>query len=406
MVAKSARTENLSVKPDELLSDPKPPVWIEVDLAAIQYNLQQIRQFVGPAVQVLSVVKANAYGHGLAPVAQALVEAGTNLLGVASVAEGVALRRDGVQAKILVLGQLLPEEAPLVAQHQLTQAIGDAAVAKALSRAAALTEQPVAVHIKVDTGMGRYGVWHEEAPALAQQILQLPGLKLEGVLTHLASAGQSSDATQVQLERFAQVTQNFQKAKLPMGIQHIANSVGLVKFPAIRADMVRTGLLVYGVSPIKGGTLPFQLRPALALKSRIRFIKTIAAGQRVSYGGTYQAARPTCVATVPVGYAHGYTRALSNKAQVLIRGHRAAVIGRITMEDLMVDATDVPGGAALGDEVTLIGAQDADRITAEELAIHARTIPYEILAGLSAALPRFYVNHPAPAAKPGLLHLK
>ncbi len=369
-----------------------PPVWIEVDLSAIQHNLREIRRFVGQAgrrVQILAVVKANAYGHGLVPVARALVEAGVNLLGVASVTEGVALRRAGLSAKILVLGQLLPEEAPLVVEHQLTQAIGDEKVALALSRAASHQERAVGVHLKVDTGMGRYGVWHEEAISLARRVVQLSGVRIEGVFTHLAMAGQDALATENQLARFAQVVGRLTKAKLPTGLKHVANSVGLIRFPSSHSDLVRTGLLVYGASPLKEGRLPFRLKPALSLKSRIRFLKTIPAGQTVSYGGTYQASRPTRVATIPVGYAHGYPRALSNKAEVLIRGARLPVIGRITMEDLMCDVTDIPG-VQTGDEVVLIGRQGKEVISAEELSRHARTIPYEILAGLCASLPRQY----------------
>ncbi|MBI3318130.1 MAG: alanine racemase [Candidatus Omnitrophica bacterium] len=369
--------------------DPGAPVWIEVDLSAIQHNLREVRQFVGPKVQILAVVKANAYGHGLAPVAEALVEAGADLLGVASVVEGVALRRAGISAKILVLGQLLPDEAPLVVEHALTQAVGSWEAAQGLSGAAQRQERAVSIHLKVDTGMGRYGVWHEEAVELSRRIGQLPGLNMEGIFTHLATAGQNSQAAQEQLSRFSQVIERLQKRKIPIGLKHAANSVGLIRFPESRWDLIRTGLLLYGASPIRLGNLPFDLKPAMSMKSRVRFLKTIPAGGTVSYGGTFRCLRPTRVATLPVGYAHGYIRALSNKAELLVRGRRAQVIGRVTMEDLMCDVTGIPG-VAVGDEAVLIGRQGGELVTAEELARHARTIPYEILAGLSANLPRFY----------------
>ena len=365
------------------------PVWIEVDLSAIRHNLQQIRKFIGPHLQSLSVVKANAYGHGMVPVASALVEAGTDLLGVATVVEGVTLRQQGIRQKILVLGQLLPEEAPLVVQHGLIQAIGDWNGANALSQAAAALDRSVPIHLKIDTGMSRYGVWHEEAVGLSRQLAQLPALKVEGVLTHLAMAGQNTDATQEHLDRFSQVVRRLQKAHLPTGLKHSANSVGMIKFSDSHWDAVRTGLLLYGASPVKEGQLPLEIKPALSLKSRVRFLKTIQVGQTVSYGGTFQASRPTRVATIPIGYAHGYIRALSNRAELLVRGRRARVIGRITMEDLMADVTDIPG-VAIGDEAVFIGRQGDQVVTAEELARHARTIPYEILAGLSASLPRLY----------------
>ena len=365
-----------------------PPVWIEVDLSAIRHNYQQVRRHVGQSQSILTVVKANAYGHGILPVAQTLIAAGAELLGVASVAEGVTLRQAGVGGKIFVMGQLLPEEAPLVVAHDLTQAVSDEAGALALAQAAQLQEKEVAVHLKVDTGMGRYGVWHEEALPLFQRLLQLPALKTEGVFTHLSSAGLSPHTTQEQLARFSQFLARLRQAGLPAGIRHAANSVGLLKFPEARGDMVRTGLLLYGVSPVKENQ-PLDLRPALSLKSRVRFIKTVQPGRTVSYGASWKAERPTLVATVPVGYAHGYLRALSNQGRLLIRGRRAPVIGRVTMEDLMADVTDIPG-VAVGDEGGLIGRQGNESMTAEELARRASTIPYETLVTLSPRIPRLY----------------
>ncbi len=366
----------------------QPPVWIEVDLQAIRDNFRQIRRHVAPRVKLLTVIKANGYGHGLLPVAQALSEAGADFLAVASVVEAVALRRSGVGAKILVLGQCLPEEAPLAVEHRLIQAVGDEPVTRALSQAAVRADKPAAVHLKVDTGMGRYGVWHEEAAPLLKRIADLPGVQTQGVFTHLAMAGQSAEATEEQLSRFSALLGELEREGLPAGLRHAANSVGLIRFPESHWDMVRTGLLVYGCSPIKGGH-PLDLRPALSLKSQVRFLKTVAAGRTVSYGGTWQAQRPSRVATVPVGYAHGYMRALSDKAELLVRGRRAPVIGRITMEDLMCDVTDIPG-VEVGDEAVLIGRQGEEQVTAEELARAARTIPYEILVGLSPGIPRFY----------------
>jgi alanine racemase len=364
------------------------PVWIEIDLSAIRHNFQQIRRHVGPRQQILAVVKANAYGHGLLPIAQTLTASGADLLGVASVADGVALRQAGVGGRIFVMGQPLPDEASLVVAHGLTQAIGDAASAQALSRAAAAQERSIAVHLKVDTGMGRYGVWHEEAVPLYGRLFQCPGLQVEGVFTHLSSAGLNLQTTEEQIGRFRQFLQHLREKRLPAGVRHAANSVGLLRFPEARLDLVRSGLLVYGASPLKEGQ-PLALRPALSLKSRVRFLKRISAGRAVSYGGTWKAERSTLVATLPVGYAHGYMRALSNKAELLIRGRRAKVIGRITMEDLMADVTEVPG-VSLGDEVTLIGRQGGEKVTAEELARRARTIPYEIFVALSPRIPRLY----------------
>ncbi len=363
-----------------------PPVWIETDCSAIVHNFKQIRRWVSPGVKILTVVKANAYGHGILPVSRALVEAGADLLAVASVVEGVTLRQAGIAGKILVLGQLLPDEAPLVVHYDLTQALGDEQSARALSAAAVRFQKTVAIHLKIDTGMGRYGVWHEEAMPLLERLTDLPGLKREGVFTHFSSAGQSVQVSEEQMARYNRLLERMAQRHYAPGLRHLANSVGLIRFPESHWDLVRTGLLLYGASPVKENQ-PFMLEPALTLKSRIRFIKLIQTGQTVSYGGTFKAERPTAVATIPVGYAHGYPRTLSNKAELLVRGRRVRVIGKITMEDLMIDVTEVPE-AAIGDEVVLIGRQGNERITAEELAMHARTIPYEILVGLSANIPR------------------
>lgn len=372
----------------------QPPVWIEVDLQAIRDNFLQIRRHVPSRVKILTVIKANGYGHGLLPVAQALSGAGADFLAVASVVEAVALRRAGIGARILVLGQCLAGEAPLVVEQRLIQAVGDEPSARALSQAAARAGKPAAVHLKVDTGMGRYGVWHEEAAALLKKIARLPGVQAQGVFTHLGMAGQSAEATEGQLSHFSRLLGEMEREGLPVGLRHAANSVGLIRFPESHWDLVRTGLLVYGCSPIRGEQ-PLELKAALSLKSQVRFLKTVAEGRTVSYGGTWKAERPSRVATIPVGYAHGYMRALSDKAELLVRGRRAPVIGRITMEDLMCDVTDVPG-VEIGDEAVLIGRQGEERVTAEELARAARTIPYEILVGLSPSIPRRYSRDGSP----------
>jgi alanine racemase len=369
------------------------PAWIEVDLQAIRHNLMAVRRYLSSSTQILAVVKANAYGHGLIPVAWALVQAGVDGLAVASVVEAVTLREAGVKAPILVLGQCLPEEAPLVVEYRLIPSLGEFRAAKALADEAVATGCVVPFHLKVDTGMGRYGVWYEEAEELYRRLLALSGLKPIGIFSHLAMAGQSVAATEEQARRLDGLIVRLKAGGLPVGICHMANSAGLIRFPSLRFDMVRPGLILYGVSPLKEG-VPLDLKRALSLKSRVRFLKTIPTGQTVGYGGTFRAQRPTRVATVPVGYAHGYVRALSDRAEVLIRGMRARVIGRITMEDLMVDVTDL-SEVQVGDEVVLIGAQGQGEITALELAKMARTIPYEILAGLSERIPRIFLGQEA-----------
>ena len=378
-----------------MVTTPQPTTWVEVDLAAIQQNARALRRRLASTTQLLAVVKANAHGHGLLHVAETLAggDGATRLadaFGVAALAEGIALRNHGITLPILVLGQVAPDDAPLVARHGITPTVCTRPVAQALARAGRRAKEPVRVHVKVDTGMGRYGIWHTEAPAFIQWLRRQPGLLVEGLYTHLASAVQDRAATAQQLTWFRQLVARLERARCYVPLKHAANSMGVLSYPDAHWDLVRVGLALYGVSPRAGWTPPVPLIPALRWRARVAFVKTVPAGRPISYGATYRTARRTRIATIPVGYAHGYPLRSSNRAAVLVKSRRVPVVGRVTMDHLMVEgAPGVPLQA--GTAVTLLGGTGRRAIRAEELARWAGTIAYDLLCGISPAVPRRYL---------------
>jgi alanine racemase len=366
------------------------PAWIEVDLAAYAHNLRAIREQVGGR-RVLAVVKANGYGHGLVPIARTAVSSGAEMLGVALVEEGIALRQAAIRAPILVLGPPLPEQAGAIVSHGLEQVVSDREVAAALARAAAARGETVALHVKVDSGMGRVGVPPAEALDLCRAVASLPGARLAGVLTHFATADEPDIRfSREQLERFLTVVRQVREAFPVPPLFHAANSGAIAAMPEAYLDMVRPGLSSYGIPPgPQGCGLP--LRPVMSLKARVTQIRDLPAGQPVGYGCTYTLTRPSRIAILPIGYADGYRRALSNQGEALVRGRRVPIRGRVSMDQLLIDLTDVPG-AALGDEVVLLGSQGDDTITAWEIADRVRTIVDEVLVALTDRLPRVYTG--------------
>ena len=367
------------------------PTAVEVDLGALAHNLKEARRLVGPEVKVLAVVKADAYGHGAVPCARAFVGAGAAWLGVAIVEEGVELRRAGLVAPICVLSGLAGNEAGVLVQHRLTPIVYRpdqlAAVASAV-RDAGLSRY--GVHLKVDTGMGRYGVLPEDAGAFLDAFATHPALELEGLATHFGSADQGDDeAIRSQREKFEAVAQTLAARGLQPSLRHLANSACLLDHPETHADLVRPGLMLYGHAPAARLARRADLKPALTFRTRIAHLKSVPAGFPVSYGATYVTPRPSRLATLPVGYADGLPRAVSNRAELLVRGQRAPLVGRVCMDACLLDVTNV-SGASLGDEVVIIGRQGALAVEAEELAVHADTISYEILCGIGKRVPRVY----------------
>lgn len=361
------------------------PTWADIDPGAFKHNLRALAAFLPRRVKLMAVLKADAYGHGASTLARAAAGAqlGERLwgFGVSSVEEGVALRDAGVRERILLLGSLYPFESyDVVLERGLTPTVAGRASALALSRRAARRRRSVACHVKVDTGMGRIGF----APATARDVLPVwaanPWLRVEGVFTHLACADNPA-ATAVQLKSFGEAVAGFSG-----GLRHVANSQGLLTQPATWMDLVRPGLALYGVSLGAAPRRPL-LQPVLSWKSRVVFVKTVRAGTPLSYGWAWRARRRSRIATLPVGYADGYARALSNRGTVLVGGRRCPVVGRVTMDQILVDVTGVPA-VEPGAEAVLIGAQGRHRLTVEDMAAAAGTIPYETLCGISRRVPR------------------
>ena len=364
--------------------------YCEIDLEAIRSNVRVMRAASAEGAKFLAVVKANGYGHGAVPVARAAIEAGASMLAVAIPEEGVELREAGITAPILVLGGIEPQAAEAVAAYDLTQVVFDEARIRALSEAGVKLGRTVNVHLKLDTGMCRIGVRTEdEAAALTALIDSLPGVQLTGCFTHMATADEDEQAgTLAQIARFEQLTAAIAAVHPQPIVRHAANTASIFRYPQAHFDMVRGGIALYGYPPMDGVK---GLRPAMRWVARAVYVKEIQPGDRVSYGGLFEAKAPTRVMTVPVGYADGYRRGLTGRGCVLVRGKRAPILGRVCMDQIMVDVTHIEGAQA-GDEVVLLGAQGAEMIDADEMAAWLGTISYEVICSPSARVPRVYVN--------------
>ncbi len=369
--------------------------WAEVDLDAYRANLRAIRQWVGPQVQVFAVVKANAYGHGLVPLAQAALQAGATRLVVHRLEEGLALRAAGITAPILLLGYVPLAAAAQVARYDLIPTVITLEFVRALA-AHASPARPHPVHINVDTGMGRYGLLPPEVVDFLRALREIPGVQVEGLYTHFATADEA-DTTYLrhQWRVFQDVLAAVDAAGLMPPIRHACNSAATFALPEAHLDAVRPGIATYGLRPSLAWDAPVPLRPVLTWKSRVARVRTLPPGSGIGYGRTYITQRPTTVALVPVGYGDGYVRRLSNRAQVLVRGRRAPVVGRVSMDQIVVDVSAIPG-VALEDEVVLLGRQGEEHIPAEEIAAWAETINYEVTTLLLPRVTRVYRDASRP----------
>jgi len=362
------------------------PTWAEVNLNNLEYNFKKIRSLLRPHTKILVTVKADAYGHGLIPVSKRLVANGVDFLGVASIDEGIKLRKAGIRAPILVLGLVLKKDIQPLFGSCLTPTVCDAEFALALDSRARVLNKKLAVHIKVDTGMGRIGVLHDDAFALVRKVHKLKSIVIEGIFTHFPFADLNREFTDFQIGLFNKLIADLKKSGITIPLVHAANSVGLIDYKDSHFTMVRPGLVIYGMHPKEG--LGINLKPVLSLKTRVIFVKQVPPGYGISYGHAYITRRTTRIVTLPIGYGDGYPRNLSNLACVLIVGRRFRIAGRICMDQIMVDVgTQRP---KIGDEVVLIGRQGKQSITVEELAGLAGTIPYEIVCGLGSRIPRIY----------------
>jgi len=379
-------------------------IWSEIDLNAISHNVRELRRITSPGSQLMAVVKANGYGHGAVEVAQAALKNGACRLGVARMDEGLHLRMAGIVEPILILGFTPPEHSATLVAHRLTQTVYTFEAAKALSEAAAQLQTLANIHIKVDTGMGRLGLLPDSprisllgkhlpgnAQRMIESISRLPHVEIEGIFTHFAAAdSQDKTYTLHQLERFLEFLNKLKVHGLEFPLRHAANSAALIDLPETHLDMVRPGISLYGFYPsAEVSKERITLVPAMMLKTRVIHLKMVPVGFHISYGLTYQTENPTVIATVSAGYADGLNRLLSSRGQMLVRGSRAKIVGRICMDMTLLDVGHIPN-VCIGDEVVIFGSQGQECIPVEEMAEALNTIHYEIVTSLPSRVERVF----------------
>lgn len=370
--------------------------WMEIDLDAIRENYHTIRAFVDPAAKVMAVIKADAYGHGVEYTAREMSAAGVEWFAVSNLEEAVQVRRAGLDKPLLILGYTPPEYARQLALNGISQAVFDVRYGRRLAACAEECGVQVRIHMKVDTGMTRIGFPYrdnvEDAGSVdeIEEICTLPGLYPEGIFTHLSCADEDGEAevyTRLQYALFLDMVERLRRRRIVFELRHCCNSAATLHYPEMHLDLVRPGIILYGMTPSAGLHNPLALRPAMEMKTVISQMKEVPAGTPVSYGRTFVTPHTMMLATVPVGYADGYPRALSGNAQMLLRGRRVPVVGRICMDQCMLDVSGVPD-AQEGDIVTVFGGE----ITVDELADRADTINYEIICGISKRVPRIFLR--------------
>ncbi len=366
-------------------------VQAEVDLDAIRSNISEVKRVIKPGTKVMAIIKADGYGHGAIPIAHAL-DSMVDGFGVAAVSEAVNLRNSGIKQMILVLGPTFPEYFDEIVKYDISQTTFTLESAMALSEEAGRQNKKAKIHIAVDTGMGRIGFRDDpESIETIKKINALPNIKIEGIFTHYACADEADKASvKRQIRRYNDFVDMVENAGVHIPVHHASNSAGIIDLPESNFDMVRSGITTYGMYPSEEvDKEKIRLTPALRLKSHVTFVKTVPAGTGISYGSTYVTDKETRVATIPVGYADGYPRALSGKGKVLIHGHFAPILGRVCMDQTMVDVTDIPD-VKEGDKVILVGNDGENKISVEELAGLAGSFNYEFVCNLSKRVPRTY----------------
>ena len=367
---------------------PSRAAWVEIDLGAIAHNYKEIRKHMQTGAKLCAVVKADAYGHGAIAVARKAIAAGAEYLAVATISEAMKLREAGFTTPLLILGLTKPDSSFDIVDADLTQTVCRLDLVQALSAEAVAQGKRVKVHLAVDTGLGRIGVRPEDAVHFARIITAMPGIELEGVFSHFALADITDKTFSIeQIRRFQEACNAIEAAGIRIPIRHIAESAAILDLPDVHFDMVRAGILQYGLWPSDEVTRPLNLRPAMKFCARIVYIKTIPPGTSIGYGRNFIAERESRIATISVGYADGYLRAYAS-GYVEVHGRRAPIAGRICMDQCMIDITDIPK-AKVGDIVTLFGS---DTLTADDLAHWANTISYEVLCLVSKHVSRIYVE--------------
>jgi alanine racemase len=372
------------------------PTFAEISLAALRQNFKTVRNSVSTKAGILAIVKADAYGHGFTDISRELEQCGVDAFGVAFLAEAIQLRKSGIDKPILLLGGLYPGQERKCVGFNVSTAVFSIEQLKALDHVAGKLFRKAHVHLKVDTGMGRLGVRFDEASAFLKEIRKCKNIELEGIISHFASADELDESgqyfTRLQAERFAWVVDEAKRLKLSPRYIHIANSAGALIRDYQFCNLVRPGIALYGALPSGDFQGKLALKPVMSLKSRIAMLKTVEAGTTISYARRFTTAKKSLIASVPVGYADGYPRALTNKGQALVRGERATVSGTVCMDWIMLDVSHIEG-VEVGDEVVLMGEDKLGNVIhAEEIATWAGTIPYEIFCGISKRVPRVYIK--------------
>ncbi len=372
--------------------------WAEVDLDAISHNVKGIKNIIRPDVKLMAVVKADAYGHGAFEVAKTCLESGAERLAVAFVDEAVELRKGGIDVPILLLGVSMPDAIESIIRYDITPAVASVEFAKQLSKAAVAAQKTVKVHIKADTGMFRVGFQFTgdseqrlETVEKIVEISKLPNIEIEGMFTHLSTADETGrDYTKQQFQNYMELDEKLKARGIQIPIRHIANSAGQIRYPELQLDMVRAGIILYGLYPSAEVSYePLDLKPAMKFKARIVNIKNIEKGDSISYGRSFTAEKETKLATISVGYADGYSRIMSGRAEVSVNGKKVPQVGRICMDQCMIDVSGV-NNIDIGDEVTLFGDE---AVSAESVAANLGTINYEVVCMVGRRVPRIYIKN-------------
>lgn len=368
------------------------PVWAEVNLDNIRYNLRRIRECLNKGVEIIAVVKADAYGHGAVQVSRVLVEEGVRYLAVAILDEAIELRENGLDVPILILGYTPEDQLKYVVEYDISQTVFDLNYVKRISQEAAIRHKRAKVHVKIDTGMGRIGYTdYDKARKEIPQMASLPGIQVEGIFTHFATADERDKTyTYRQYGLFMDLINDL-KEKIEIPLKHVSNSAAILDLPEMELDAVRPGIILYGHYPSREVSNSVSFKPAMSLKSKVIHIKSVEPGTYISYGRRFETKRKSIIATVPIGYADGYTRMLTGKARVLVKGRFAPVVGTICMDQMMIDVTDIEG-IELGQEVVLFGMSGNNCLPVEEIADRLGTINYEVLCMVGKRVPRVYIG--------------
>lgn len=369
--------------------------WAEISLDNIAHNIREIRRITGKNAEIMGVVKADAYGHGVMEVAKTLLENGASRFAVSMLDEAIQLRRAGIEVPILILGYTDPRRANEIIENDVTQSVFSHDLAQALSDEAVRQGKKVKIHIKIDTGMSRIGFLPGySAVKNVVEISRLPNIIIEGLFTHFATADEKNrEYTNTQFERFMSICCELQRIGIHIPVKHCANSAAIIEYPEMHLDMVRPGIILYGMYPSDDvNKAKIDLKPAMTLKANVIMVKEVEKNTSISYGRIFTTGRTSKIATIPIGYADGFNRMLSNKGKVLINGEFAPVVGRVCMDQCMVDITDIGSDVEVGDEVVLIGAQGQNNITAEDVAQTIGMINYELVCIVGKRIPRAFVK--------------